>query len=57
MCPEYEPATMRLGWNGENLAVKMSEVEWNVNSGEDCECKFQTFIIPSGSYGAEGFLV
>jgi len=35
----------------------MSDVEWKVNSGEDWECKFQTLMIPSGSYGAEGFLV
>jgi hypothetical protein len=35
----------------------MSEVEWNVNSGEVGEWRFHTFIMPSGSYGADGFFV
>lgn len=25
-CPLYEPPIIREGWNGENLAVRMSEV-------------------------------
>jgi len=57
MCPEYDPATTRLGWKGENFAVRMSEVEWKVNSGEEWEWRFQMFITPSGSYGAERFFV
>jgi hypothetical protein len=48
---------MRLGWKGENLEVRMSEVEWKVNSGEVGEWRFHTFIMPSGSYGADGFFV
>lgn len=48
-CPEYDPPTMRLGWNGENLAVKISEVEWNTYSGRECKCWFQTWTRPSGS--------
>jgi hypothetical protein len=47
----------RFGWKGENFAVRMSDVEWKVNSGEECEWRFQILIMPSGSYGAEGFLV
>jgi len=40
---------IKLGWNGENLAVRMSLVEWNVNSGEEWEWRFHMFMIPSGS--------
>lgn len=40
---------MRFGWKGENFAVRISLVEWNVNSGEEWEWRFQMLIIPSGS--------
>lgn len=34
-CPLYEPPIMRDGWNGENLAVSMSDVLWKVYSGRE----------------------
>lgn len=33
--PLYEPPRMREGWNGENLAVSISEVLWKVYSGRE----------------------
>ena len=56
-CPLYEPPTTREGWNGENFAVRMSEVLWKVYSGREWRCRFHTWSSPDGSCGADGFFV
>lgn len=47
-----------MGWS--EGTIKQGTVHtcaWKMNSGRSCRCMFHTFTRPSGSCGAEGFLV
>ena len=71
-CPEYDPPKISVGWNGEKVTESTSDWgqilvenegargrtgEWKTNSGRSSRCKFHTATIPSGSFGAAGFLL
>lgn len=43
---------MRFGWNGENFAVRMSDIEWKTYSGLEWRWRFHTCTMPLGSWGA-----